>query len=68
MIWNRTYEVVNGVPAVIDYQKFEMYLSFGLKNPFVLVRSKRHNIRPSFTLRLWPLVIHYAGKRRGERR
>ncbi|GAA0853561.1 hypothetical protein ACFQVD_26350 [Streptosporangium amethystogenes subsp. fukuiense] len=64
MIWDRTYEVINGVPAVIDYQRFEVYFAFPLKDPLLLVRSKRGDFRPCFTLRLWPLVIHYAGKRR----
>lgn len=67
MIWNRTYEVINGVPAMTDFQKFEVYFAFVLASPFVFVRSRPDGFRPSFTLRIWPLVIHYAGKRRERR-
>lgn len=61
--WNRKIEMINGVPAVTDCQSFDLYVTFGLRDPFVWVKSEPGAFRPSWSLRLWPLVIHYSGRR-----
>lgn len=41
----------------------------GRESLFLFMRSEPDSYRPSWTLRLWPVVLHYAGPiRPGKRR
>lgn len=63
MIWDRTYEEINGDQLVIDFKQFSISFEPVLSSPFIWMKSKPGAFRPTWDLRIWPFNIHYHGKR-----
>lgn len=63
MIWNRTFEEINGSPAVTDFQEFSISFEPAPSSPFIWMKSKSGAFRPTWDLRIWPFNVHYHGKR-----
>lgn len=63
MIWDLTYEKINGRLAVTDFKEFSISFEPALSEPFIWMRSEPGAFRPVWDLRIWPFNIHYHGKR-----
>jgi hypothetical protein len=63
MIWDRTYEVINGERWVSDFREFSISFEPAPSSPFIWMRSEPGAFRPMWDLRIWPINVHYHGKR-----
>lgn len=63
MIWDLSWETINGRQAVTDFKEFSISFEPAPGAWSLWMKSGPGDFRPTWDLRIWPFNIHYYGKR-----